>query len=334
MKKLLLIVGTFVLIMALGTLSFADALKGPMIILSELTGEAVATLRGALDSETNLKDLAEAYGVTEALEEAMGMNIEKAVNALIASGDLTEAEGDEILKFFRERNEIREQHKNYQSYKRSFLRIEENREGFIGALESLVNLTGEAVEVMKEQLKESKPIEVAFDYGVLEAFESERKAENIKLIDVLKSEGIITEGEAESFKAMVSNYDYASNQRLKENIILVKDWLNENVERPVRTYKDFIKRPVEIYAELTDQSIEAVEEALEESTLRALVMENNLQEAFIKTRIENIKEVINQLQADGMITFELTDKWLSDLSDGSLRNMRSVIKEIKENIKN
>lgn len=334
MKKLLLIVGTFVLIMAIGTLSFADTLKGPILTLSELTGEEVSTLREALDKETNMRDLAEVYGVLEAFEEAMTVNLEGAINALMASGDLTEAEGDEILAFFKERDEIREEHRNYQSYKRSFLKNEENREDFIGPLESLVNLTGESVEVMKEALKESKPIEVALDYGVLEAFEAERKAENIKLIDVLFDEGIITEGEAEGFKAMVSNYDYKSNQNLKENIILVRDWLKENVERPEKPYKDLIKSPVEIYAELTGESIDAVEEALEESTLRVLVMENNLQEAFIETRLENMEEVINQLEADGMITSELSQKWLSDLSDGSIRTMRRVIEEIRENFKN
>jgi uncharacterized protein YvpB len=334
MKKLLLILGTFVLIMALGTLSFADTLKGPILTLSDLTGEEVSTLREALDKETNMRDLAEVYGVLETFEAAMEMNLEAAINALIASGDLTEAESDEILEFFKERDEIREQHRNYQSYKRSFLKVEENREDFIGALESLVNLTGESVEVIKEALKESKPIEVALDYGVLEAFEAERKAENIKLIDVLFDEGIITEGEVEEFKAMVSNYDYTSNQNLKENIILVKDWLKENVERPERPYKDLIKSPVEIYAELTGESIDAVEEALEESTLRVLVMENNLQEAFIETRIENIEEVISQLETDGMIPSELSQKWLSDLSDGSIRNMRKVIEEIKDNFKN
>src|SRR6056297_2718793 len=179
MKKLLLMVGTVVLILALGAMSFADVLKGPMVTLSDLTGEEVTTLREALDKETNMRELAEVYDVLEAFEAAMAMNLEAAINALIASGDLTEAEGDEILEFFKERDEIREQHRNYQSYKRSFLKNEENREDFIGALESLVNLTGEAVEAMKEALKESKPLEVAIDYGVLEAFEAERKAENI-----------------------------------------------------------------------------------------------------------------------------------------------------------
>jgi len=333
MKKLLLMVGTVVLILALGAMSFADVLKGPMVTLSDLTGEEVTTLREALDKETNMRELAEVYDVLEAFEAAMAMNLEAAINALIASGDLTEAEGDEILEFFKERDEIREQHRNYQSYKRFFLKNEENREDFIGVLDSLVNLTGEAVEAMKEALKESKPLEVAIDYGVLEAFEAERKAENIKLIDVLFSEEIITEEESEGFKVMVSNYDYTANQSLKENIILVKDWLKDNVERPEKPYKDLIKSPVEIYAELTGESIDAVEEALEESTLRILVMENNLQEDFIETRIENIEEVINQLETDGMITSELSQKWLSDLSDGSIRDMRKVIEEIKDNFK-
>lgn len=334
MKKKLSTVGIFVLIMGLGTLSFADTLKGSILTLSELTGEEVSTLREALDKETNMRDLAEVYDVLEAFEATMELNLDAAINALIASGDLTEVEGDEILDFFKERDEIREQHRKYQSYKRSFLKIEENRKDFIGALESLVNLTGEAVEVIKEQLEESKPIEVALDYGVLEAFETERKAENIKLIDALFIEGVITEAEVEGFKAMVSNYDYAANQNLKENIILVKDWLKENVERPERPYKNLIKSPVALYAELIGESIEAVEETLEETTLRALVIENNLQEAFIETRIENIEEVINQLEVDGVITAELSDKWLSDLSKGSLRSVRLVIREMKESIKN
>jgi hypothetical protein len=304
-----------------------------MVTLSDLTGEEVTTLKEALDGSTNFKALAETYGVSEAFEEAMEMNIEVAVNALIASGDLTEAEGDEVLEFFKERDEIREQQKKYQSYKRTFLKVEENRESFIGALESLVNLTGETVEVMKEQLKESKPTEVAMDYGVLEAFEVERQAENMKLIDVLLSQGIITEGEAEGFKTMVSNYDYESNQSLKENVLLVKNWLKENIEKPEMPYKDLLKKPVEIYADLTNQSIESVEEALEETTLRALVMENNLQEAFIEAQINSIETAINQLESDEIITSDMAEKWLLDLLEGSPRSIRTVIREIRESIK-
>ncbi len=333
MKKILMMVGVFVLVLSLGATAFADALKAPIQILSDLTAEDVFTLRASLEGGRNLRVLAEEYGVTEAFEEAIKDNIEIAIDALVAAGELTVAEGESVLRALDEGKENRELRQAYAALKKEYLKDPSNREKFSFPAESLSALTGERPLVLRGLLKDQRSVAIAFDYGVLEAFEEERKAENISLIEALYNKGIITEVEKNTYVAMVESYDYLENQGLKNTMDLIKKWLRENTEGPFSHYRALFKSPVEIYAGLIDESVEVVESLLEEETLRALVIENDLTDAFLEARINNIKEIISALESDGLMTIEEKNAYFETLSKRHPRSIRITMDAIKQVLK-
>lgn len=333
MKKKLMVSLVMVLILGMGAMSFADGLKAPIVILSDLTGEDVMDLKDQFNEETTLKDLALTYGVLEAFEEEIKENIETALNALIAAGEMSQEEADDFLESFEERLDNKDLHQSFRDTKRSYLESDENREDFTLPAETLMALMDETPETIKDLLEEKRAVEVAIDYGVFEAFESERKAENISIINALYAQNIITADEQSDFINLVNDHSYLDNQAHGIIFEKVKDWLKENTERPFEKYREIFKNPIEIYSELTGESIDGVKAQLEESSLRTLVEENALQDAFINAQISSLESGIDLLLTDGLVTDEEANSWLEILEAGRPYEMREVFKDIRGTFK-
>jgi hypothetical protein len=101
MKKIGLLMVVMALVVGTAALSFADSSFGPAAIYANLTGTTEADAYALrLSSDLTFGELAEQEGIFDEFHDAILDAKIEILNEMVASGDLTQEEADELIDIF------------------------------------------------------------------------------------------------------------------------------------------------------------------------------------------------------------------------------------------